>query len=75
MRLVERRRRGRPRQKWEDSLKRFGGSGRGVENETEGVETGGGDSSETGSVMEEDKQIDDWYRCQPHLDFRYKEER
>ena len=33
---------------------RFGGSGRGMENESEGwgVESGGGDGSEMGSVME-----------------------
>ena len=29
-----------------------------------GVETGGGDGSETGTVMEE-KKINDRYRCQP----------
>ena len=49
-----RRRRGRPKLRWEECRKRFGGSGRGLENKSEGwgggegewrrvVETGGGD--------------------------------
>ena len=37
-----------------------------------GVEMGGGDSYEMGSVMEMEKKIEDQYRCQPH--FRDKEE-
>ena len=32
------------------------------------METGGGDGSEMGSVMEE-KKINDQYRCQPHPNY------
>ena len=39
-----------------------------------GVETSGGDGSETGSVMEEGGKIDDQNQFQPNPDFMDKEE-
>ena len=36
LRVDGRRRRGRPRLRWEDSMKKFGWSGRGAKNEGEG---------------------------------------
>ena len=39
-----------------------------------GVETDGGDGSETGSVTKKGKKINNQYRCKSHPDFRDKEE-
>ena len=62
LRVEGRRRTGRRRLRWEDCVKRYlsgvGGEGRGErERGIWGVETGGGDNSETGSVMEKGEKI------------------
>ena len=63
LRLEDRRRRGRPRLRWEDCVKSFGGSGRGGNERDRGewrwvVETSDKDEGET--------NIDDQYQSQPH---------
>ena len=63
-----RRRRGRPRLRWEDCLKRdlaeVGGEWR-----TRVRDRGSGENSETGLVMEK-KKVEDQYQCQPHPGFQ-----
>ena len=67
----------RPKLRWEDCVKRDLAGLVGVWRTRAGggMETGCGDGSETGSVTKKKgKNIDDRYRCQPHPDFRGKEE-